>query len=210
MVGMSDSQEQLLKSALSGDQKSLVALLEQVGPQVRAKIATKISSTWRTLVDEDDVMQVTYLEAVMRLTSFTGGMAQFVGWLTRMAENNLIDAIRSLEAGRRPAPSKQIKKSREESSSALLQLLGATMTTPSIVAAKGEAGTLLDQALRTLPPDYEKVLRMYDLEGKEIGQAAKELGRSEGAVFMLRARALDRLRDALGSPANFFSQPGRE
>lgn len=206
---MAEATDQLLTKALAGDQRALIALLEEIGPQVRARIATKISPTWRTLVDEDDVMQVTYLEAVMRLQSFTnGGVPQFVGWLTRMAENNLIDAIRSLEAGRRPAPSKQIKRSRDESSTALLNLLGATMTTPSKVAAKGEAGTLLDQALRTLPPDYEKVLRMYDLEGQEIAEVAKALGRSEGAVFMLRARALDRLRDALGSPANFFSQPG--
>lgn len=206
---MSDAQEQLLKQAIAGDQKALVALLEQVGPQVRGKIATKISPTWRTLVDEDDVMQVTYLEAVMRLGSFThGGMAQFVGWLSRMAENNLIDAIRSLEAGRRPAPSKRIKPSKEDSSTALYELLGATMSTPSRAAAKGEAGALLDQALRTLPPDYERVLRLYDLDGKDIADVAKELGRSQGAVFMLRARALDRLRDALGSPSNYFSKPG--
>ena len=60
-------------------------------------------------------------------------------------------------------------------------------------------------ALGSLPGDYEKVVRMYDLEGRPIGEVAAELGRSEGAVYMLRARAHDRLREQMGPASKFFT-----
>jgi DNA-directed RNA polymerase specialized sigma24 family protein len=39
---------------------------------------------------------------------------------------------------------------------------------------------------------------MFDLEGRPVQQIASALQRSEGAVYMLRARAHDRLREILG------------
>jgi RNA polymerase sigma factor (sigma-70 family) len=65
----------------------------------------------------------------------------------------------------------------------------------------------MEGALRQLPPDYEKVIRLYDLAGKSPAEVAQEMGRSQGAVFMLRARAHDRLREVLGSSSQFFSTP---
>ena len=84
-------------------------------------------------------------------------------------------------------------------------MLSATSTTPSRVVGRGEAVGLMDMALKRLPPDYEKVVRLYDLAGNSAAAVAKELGRSEGAIYMLRARAHDQLRELLGSDSKFFS-----
>jgi RNA polymerase sigma-70 factor, ECF subfamily len=86
-------------------------------------------------------------------------------------------------------------------------MLGATSLTPSRVVAKEEAGTFLEAALKGLPPDYEKVVRLYDLEGRSIAEVAAALGRSEGATWMVRARAHDRLRESMGGESRFFSTP---
>ena len=67
----------------------------------------------------------------------------------------------------------------------------------------------LEGALGALPPDYEKVVRMYDLEGKPVREVAAALKRSEGAVWMLRARAHERLKEIMGEAGKFFSMPGR-
>ncbi len=199
----------LLANALKGDQRSLVSLLEQLGPKVRAKLDGKITGPLQSSLDVDDVMQVTYLEACLRINRFRqGGVSGFFAWLSRMAENNLIDAVRALESAKRPGPSKRIVPSnRQESMVAFVELLGATSTTPSRVVAKDEAAGHLDRALSSLPPDYEKVVRLYDIEGRSIGEIAGALGRSEGACWMLRARAHDRLREAIGPMGNFFSTP---
>jgi RNA polymerase sigma-70 factor (subfamily 1) len=207
--------ETLLTNARAGDRAALVALLEALGPQVRQRIALKIPPTLRAQLDEDDVMQVTYLETVLRLDRFTGGGASgFLAWLSRLAENNLIDAVRAMESAKRPDPSKRVSTggggNHGESVVALVELLGATTSTPSRHAAKGEAARFLEAALITLPPDYQKVVRLYDLEGKAPKEVAVEMGRSQGAVFMIRARAHERLREALGGGGGtrFFSTPG--
>jgi RNA polymerase sigma-70 factor, ECF subfamily len=199
----------LLEQATGGDRAALAALLEAVGPRVRARIQAKISGPLQASLDADDVMQVTYLEAVLRLNRFqTGGIDGFVAWLTRLADNNLIDAVRSIEAAKRGGAARRVNgMSREESMAAFVEVLGATSTTPSRVAARAEGVRYLEAALSTLPPDYEKVVRMYDLEGRPIGEVAEALGRSEGAVWMLRARAHDRLKDSMGSAGRFFSTP---
>lgn len=200
----------LLSQAVGGDRPALLALLEHCGPIVRARIESRIGPHLRSSLDADDVMQVTYLEAVMRIGRFkSGGAAGFIAWLSRLAENNLIDAIRSLEAARRPDPSRRVGQARnpQESVVAFVDMLAGSLTTPSRHAARDEAGVLLDTALKSLPPDYEKVVRMYDLEGRDIGEVCAALGRSEGAAFMLRARAHERLREAMGPVGRFFSTP---
>lgn len=201
--------EELLRQSLKGDRQALVKLLEQLGPITRSRIEHKISPPWNAMLDADDVMQVTYMEVVTRMSTFkAGGAAGFLAWITRMAENNLIDAVRALESSRRPGPSKRVTPvSPEDSSDMFLQLIGATSATPSRDAAKDEAGRIIEAALRHLPPDYEKVVRLYDLEGKSIVEVASALGRSEGATWMLRARAHDRLRENLGGQDRFFSSP---
>lgn len=153
-------------------------------------------------------MQVTYLEAFLRITHLAATDAgQFVAWLRRIAENNLRDAVRILEADKRPNPSKRVTAGRgSDSSFALLEMLAVQSQTPSRVAANDEAVTWLNRALGDLPPDYEKVVRQYDLEGRPVEEVARALNRTAGAVYMLRARAHDRLQELMGGPTRFFSQ----
>ena len=201
--------DDLVLKAKAGDRAALRALIEAVGPRVRARIDPKISPAVRTLIDTDDVMQVTYMEVVLRLSSFTsGGGSGFIAWVTRLAENNLIDAVRALEAAKRFDPRKKVAPTRDESASAFINLLGADSLTPSRVVAKHEAGSILEVALRALPPDYEKVVREHDLEGRPMSEIAATMKRSEGAAYMLRARAHDRLKEILGSDSKYFSTPG--
>lgn len=200
--------EDLLAAARQGDRAALVTLLEEVGATVRGRIEPKISRALRSSIDADDVMQVTYLEAVMRLPTFTsGGIQGFVAWLTRLAENNLVDAVRAMEAAKRPDPRRQIKPGPGQDSSAfLVEALGMTYTTPSVVAKRHEANKYLDEALDRLPPAYARVIRLYDLEGKSPTEVAADMGKSQGAVFMLRARAHERLKEVLGPESRFFSK----
>jgi RNA polymerase sigma-70 factor (ECF subfamily) len=204
--------EVLLIKARSGDTGALAAILEACAPQVRARIEGRISPQLRSSLDVDDVLQVTFIEVVTRIGRFTsGGVNGFVAWVIRLAENNLIDAIRSLEAAKRPDPSRRVDRvgsGMYESMVALVDMLSGTLTTASQHVARSEAVELLEAALKSLPRDYERVVRMYDLEGRPVEEVAAALGRSEGAIFMLRARAHERLREAMGPAERFFSDPG--
>ena len=200
--------EALLTRARAGDLPALVELLDDVGQEVRRRIAHKVSPQWRAILDEDDVMQTTYLEAVTRFEKFsTGNAKDFVSWLSRLAENNLIDGVRALEAAKRPDPSKRVTRRANSSDSAtsLVTVLGITFTTPSMNAARGEAGGYLMKVIEQLPDVYCRVVKLYDLEGKSIEEVAAELGRSQGAVYMLRARAHEQLKELLGRESRYFS-----
>jgi len=122
-------------------------------------------------------MQVTYLEVVTRLDTFQGGgVAGFVAWMTRLAENNLIDAIRMLEADKRPNPKHRVGGQTgpddDSSAAALIDLIGVTVTTPSRAAANEEIRRALAAVLERLPPDYATVIKLYDLNGRSASEVA--------------------------------------
>ncbi len=209
-MSISQEHEDLLARAVKGDRGALIDLLEALGPMVRARIEPKIGAHLKPLIEADDIMQVTYMEAVTRLDSFkSGGAKGFLAWVTRIAENNLTDAARAADAAKRPDPRKRITGGDAHSSMiAMVEHLGMTVTTPSRVAATGEAVSALERTLAKLPEDYAKVIRLYDLEQWSAEEVAEEIGRSEGAVYMLRARAHERLRDLLGSESRYFTKIG--
>lgn len=184
--------------AASGNRDALVELLDRHGPSVERSL--RISAAWQGRLDAADVMQVTYLEAFLRITTFDPQRPDsFAAWLRRIAEHNLLDAIRELEAERKRAAPRRIRAfNAEESYVALLDVLSASGGTPSQSVRRDEAGAMLAEAIDRLPSDYATALRLYDLEGREIEEVAAAMGRSPGAVHMLRLRAHERLRELLG------------
>jgi RNA polymerase sigma factor (sigma-70 family) len=189
--------------AVAGDADALTSLLQETAPRLRAQLS--LDRRWQSVMDIDDVLQVTFLEAFLRIGAFEPGSPQaFFAWLRRIAENNLRDAVKGLEAAKRPPPAIQ-PASAPDSGSSPSYALGVTSATPSRAAVGREHAQLLNTALDALPPDYATVIRRYDLEGREIQDVATALKRSPGAVHMLRARAHDRLRELLGTETQFFT-----
>jgi RNA polymerase sigma-70 factor (ECF subfamily) len=202
------AESELAARAVAGDEDALTSLLRHFGPRIRAQLVPSIQSKWSHALEADDVMQITYLEAFLRISRFQyQGPDSFGGWLSQIARNNLRDAIRELERLKRPQPEQRVTADGTDTTFALLDELGCTTSTPSRHAAREDVQQFVELAIAELPDDYASVIRMYDLEGKSASDVASSLGRSEGAVFMLRARAHDRLREAIGPETQFFSRP---
>lgn len=196
---MPRSDNDLLAAAAQGDKDAMGALLARHGPVVRQTVAAEIGSQYRSVIDEDDVMQVSYLEAFLRIGDLRiNEVGAFVAWLRQIARNNLQDAIKGLTRAKRPDPRRQVRPtSPDESLAALFEIVGGDLNTPSQIAGAAERKSILAAALRELPPDYARVIREYDLEARPVEEVATLMGRSTGAVFMLRARALERLKERL-------------
>ncbi|HUN80000.1 MAG TPA: RNA polymerase sigma factor [Phycisphaerae bacterium] len=204
---MTDDDAKLLQQSVEGDAGALRILLERFGGEVRRRIAGRIEKKWQSVLDEDDVMQVTYLEAFLHIDQLTArDTPSFLAWLTRIAENAIHDAIRGLSRQKRPESGTRVSILQgADSYLGLLDCLGMTTTTPSREAACKDAVGVLENAIQRLPEDYRTAVRLYDLEGRPISDVASTMGRSVGAIHMLRARAHDRLRQELGSSSNFFT-----
>lgn len=196
----------LLTKAVKGDADAISRLLSSVGPKVEQELA--IGRRWRHALDPGDVMQVTYLEAFLQISRFRPEQAgSFEAWLRRIAENNLRDAIRGMERQKQPPPSRRVSfdNPTDESFTGLYDQLAAKGTTPSRAFARKDVQRLIEAALGKLPADYAQVVRLYDLDGQSVDEVAATMGRSTGAIHMLRARAHDRLGDLLETASSWFA-----
>lgn len=193
--------QETFDQAAAGSESALRLLLEHYGPMVRARIAQRVGRQWQALIDPDDVMQVSYLEAFFSLERLTArSEASFVAWLSRIAENNLHDARKALESEKRPDHLRRAQPfNADDSHGALLDFLRGSSTTPSRQLARHESRRIVSATLEQLPSDYRTVVRLYDLEGRPSDEIARVMGRSVGAVLMLRARAHERMKGLLHS-----------
>jgi RNA polymerase sigma factor (sigma-70 family) len=193
--------EDVLARARRGDLEALAGLLETCAPALRALLDRRLPATHRAVLAVEDVLQVTWLEAFLAIERCAStSEAGFAAWLRAIAERNLQDAVRELERDKRPD-----SRGRADAAAELLDELAAGATSPTHAAARSEARDRLEAALRTLPADYALVVRRHDLDGCGLDELARELGRSLGALHMLRQRAHDRLRERLGAARHYLT-----
>ncbi len=198
------SSETVLHRARNGDEQALCTLLESAAQRVCRAIEADLPQRWRHLLSVEDVYQQTCVDAFCDIAAFAGtGTRAFDAWLTRIAKRNLLDAIRMLEAQRRGGGSGPTASLEQASLDLLLAVSGRT--TPSHAVNRREVADQLHAAIGGLPTVYRTVLEQLDLSQRPVGDVARELGRSIGATYMLRARALRLLRDRLGDTSRFFS-----
>ncbi|MBI1827292.1 MAG: sigma-70 family RNA polymerase sigma factor [Planctomycetes bacterium] len=199
-------EESLTTAAIAGDNTALAQLLERSYSAVVERLAPTIGPSYRSLIDADDVYQVTCIEAFLKIREFRPeGSHAFVGWLTHIAQNNVRDAIRWLNRKKRMSPRKKAPRAHAtDSYIGLLAELKGSGTTPIARAMGLELKTLMDDAIAKLPQDYQKVVRMIDLEERTAQEAAEVLGKSSAAVYMLHARAHEHLAKLLGDSTKFF------
>jgi RNA polymerase sigma-70 factor (ECF subfamily) len=204
-----DSTATLVQRARAGDETALETLLARHFAALRDRIARRIDPRWQSLLSADDVMQQTGIDAFLRIKSMRADDEDaFCGWLYRLASNNLIDAIRRLEADKRPPAYRRIDAPGSPSTRTLHEsIFGVDSDTPSRVVAGRESEQLLQAAFERLPPAYREVVQLYDLQAMPIQEVAIALGRSPGAVHMLRARAHELLRQILTNGAEKLPSP---
>ncbi len=198
----------LLERAVDGDADALGVLLERHGRVVRGALAGAIPERWRSVLSPDDVVQQAYADAFVAIRQFTPRTDHSLGdWLVVLARHALLDAIRALEADKRGGRRVRITAPAgdDRSYDGLFQLLGAATTTPSRAAARGEARSALQSAVERLPEAHRRVVELYDLQGRSGEEVAAALGRSVGAIYMLRARAHGLLRELMGAPSAYLS-----
>lgn len=196
--------DQLLLRARDGDRDAVEQLLLRHGPPIRDRL--EINPKWRSVLETNDIMQVTYLEAFLQFDRFSGDAKSFPGWLRRIAENNLRDAIQALEREKRPQPGNRVVSSEEGADFAwLYDLITGGSATPSWHAMGKELRHFLEAEVDALPRDWRNVLHWMYFDGLGVAEVAQRMSKTTGAVHLMRIRAVARLRERLGSDSRFMS-----
>lgn len=163
---------------------------------------TQLNSALRVRVDASDVVQETYLEAVRDFGQFEGKTeGELVVWLRRILVRNIADLVRRHGAQARDWHRQEsLDVMLDRSSQSVHEALAANISSPSAQAVRRERAVLLADALARLPDDYREVIILRHLERLPFPEIARRMGRTAGAMRMLWARALEKLRGLLESP----------
>lgn len=172
------SDPDLIKRAIDGDHQSFAQLIQSHDDRMRA-VAYQMMSDRHAM---DDVLQMSYLKAFRKLTSFRAE-ASFSSWLHRIVVNVCLDEIR--------------KKQRKAEVS--LESVANLISTTSIEDQYATSASL-HSALQRLSPDMRSVVILVDGQGLSYEEAALALDTQAGTIASRLSRARTALRQHLGLP----------
>lgn len=160
----------------------------------------------RRVIDVEDVAQDVCLEFFRRCHEVDLGDAAHVRrLLLTITRHQLIDLVRAHRATKRGGRLVRVEELADMPGAqplvGLLEQLAVYERTPSQSAIAHELADRLQQSLAALPPDYASCLRMRHIEQRTVAETAGLMNRTEGAIQMLSARALNQLKAELLKPA---------
>ena len=176
---------------------ALDRLLESYRNYLRLLARIGIDSSLRAKADPSDLVQETLIKAHQHFEQFQGQTeAELIAWLRRILTRNLADLVRRFKAG--GARSVRREQSMDDlfgaTSRVMLDLVARNGHSASQSAQRRELSIILADALAELAADHREVVVLRTLEGREWEEVARVMDRSPGAVRLLWARALKKLR----------------
>lgn len=176
-------------------QRDLESLLLQQLPALRAYLRLKGGMLVRQLDTSSDILQSVCREILAHRDRFRHGSEEGVRrWMYATALRKVISRQRYHQAGKRHHGRAQaLPTGSSLGSSAEILSCYASLVTPSRVAEAREELERIEHAFDQLTSEQRTVLLLAGIVGLSHEQIATELGKSEGAVHKLVARARAKL-----------------
>jgi RNA polymerase sigma-70 factor (ECF subfamily) len=206
---MTDELDPVVAKIRAGDVAALADYLSSRRPQLTAFIIKHLGPALRSKVEPDDIFQETSIEAVRALPLAQLSERDVFGWLCQIAERKMIDAHRRFFDAQKRSAAREVPIGASGDDSqrvALIDMLVASMTSPSAAFSRDVRHVQLLEALAKLPDDQREALRLRYVEALPSKQIAERLGKTDGAVRVMLTRSLARLQQILGPQA----QPPQE
>jgi len=187
---------ELLRRGRDGDRPALDALILRYQDRVRRVVSIRMGRQFAGLLDAHDLAQDTWLAALRGLNGFQPhDHASIIQWLTRIAENQVLDAADRVHAQKRDRRREVADVAAFGSSSGAAAAPGPS---PSQAASGRELTALYDACVAELPESWREVvlLKEYTLLGWQ--EICDQLGRANvHATQELYRRAQLRLGEML-------------
>jgi len=185
------------------DAQALAEFLTAHRPQLMTFIERQLGAALRRKIEPDDVFQETSAEAVRALPTAELGDRDPFSWLCQIAEHRIIDLHRRFFGTQKRDAAREVPLGSPGGSqtqpAGLINLLVASMTTPSQAFSRNAREAKLLEALDKLPPEQRSALRMRYIEDLPSKQIAERLGKSDAAVRVMLTRSLKKLQELLGN-----------
>jgi RNA polymerase sigma-70 factor (ECF subfamily) len=192
---------QLILQAREGDVESRDRLFELCRSYLGFAARAQVETWLQVKVDASDLVQQTMLEAHRDFDRFQGVTErEWLAWLKKILSHNVADFIRRYrgtakrQVGREvpfrdPAETKSMRGAPEPA---------GREATPSQEILRLDDELRVAAALAELPPDYQEVIVLRNLQRLPFSEVAQRMERSRPAVQMLWMRAIKKLQKSLG------------
>jgi len=161
----------------------------------------QVESWLKVKVDASDIVQQTMLEAHRDFDRFQGSSErQLLAWLRKILLHNVADFVRHYRGTAKRGVYREVpfRASGDTGALAGAPEPAAPDGTPSQEFVRRDNELRLVAALEMLPPDYQEVILLRNLQRLPFNEVAERMGRSRPAVQMLWKRAIDKLREVMG------------
>jgi RNA polymerase sigma-70 factor (ECF subfamily) len=157
----------------------------------------------RRKIDPEDILQEVGIDCIRSLGKVDLADRDPFSWLCQLAERRIIDAHRKFFDIQKRDAALEVPLGSPASQSGqggLIEMLSASITSPSKAFSRNERERRLGQALEQLPELTREALRLRYVEGLASKEIAERLGKTDGAIRVMLTRAVKRLEELLGSP----------
>ena len=196
----------LVRQAIEGDRLALERLLAMHAFQLSNHLKPRMPSSLRGVIDVEDVIQQTFLQAYRDIKSFQPyHQCSFYAWLRGIADNRLLDCVREMKRKKRGGDFHRVQHPQNAGSSLadILETIVGNRRSPSQSVAVHEAEAALRVGLSALPRDQQEAVQRHCLQGQSLQEVADAMGRSPGAIRALVHRAKTKLREEIDRSAIF-------
>ena len=190
----------LIRRARQGDAESRERLFALLRSYLGFAARAQLESWLRVKVDASDLVQQTLLEAHRDFDRFQGGSeGQLLAWLRKILLHNVADFVRHYRGTAKRQVRREVPFGNPAASGPLVGAPepAAPGATPSQEFLRRDNELRLVGALEKLPPDYQEVILLRNLQRLPFSEVAEQMERSRPAVQMLWKRAIDKLRDVM-------------
>lgn len=182
-----------------GDPNWLAAFIHSRRHQLLAYIEHNLGPALRKKLEPEDILQETTVSALGNPEPFRVAGRDPFKLLCQMSEQRIIDAHRRFVAARKRSADQEVSIDQPlaQPGAAFLDLLVASMTSPSQAFSRDQKQLRLQAAIAQLPSVQQEALRLRYVEGLPSRDVAERLGKSDGAMRVLLSRTLADLQQLL-------------
>lgn len=190
----------LLARARQGDAGCREKLFELCRSYLGFTARSKVETWLRRKVDASDLVQETMLEAYRDFDHFEGRTEQeWLAWLKKILTHNAADFVRHYHGTEKREAGREIPfRDPADSLSPGAPEPAAPGGTPSQEFLQIDTELRVTAALSELPPDYQEVIYLRNLQRLTFNEVAERMERTRPAVQMLWMRAIRKLQEVLG------------
>jgi len=182
----------------SGD--DLAAFMESHRRQLLAYVDRNIGPALRSRLEPDDIVQEVIISALASPEQFNVEGRDPFRLLCQLAEQRIIDAHRHHVGAKKRSSSREVSMDAPAGGSdgfGFVDLLVASITSPSQAFSKVQKEFRLQQAIAELSEEQKEILRLRFVEGLPTKDIAERLGKSDGAIRVMLTRTVAQLQEVL-------------